>query len=172
MIKKKEHKIKDLRDTPEWAEERRKKRILAIKSMSVEYQLGWYVGQEIARIHLPTLDVDMLHSERVIKVLPEEKAEAERLNSIWYEKSSKKEDTEKEWKDLRDYHKMLEDKYLPSTLECFVDPVNVNLEEYFKKGVASALWDCDYSHYKCSGPEDIEFELEEDAYFTKITLRR
>ena len=158
--------------TPEESERLRQKRIESIKSTSVDYQLGVYVGEEIAARYLPTLEIDMLQSRKVINVLPEEKEEADRLEKEWWSKQEAKENSDEEWKKLRAYHEIIEKKYLPDTLVCHIRPIHVNSEEDFKAGVANAIWNCDYSHYSCSGPADIEYELEEDGFFTKFTLKR
>lgn len=159
--------------TPEKIEEMRQRRLANIKSMSMEYQLGWFVGEEIFRRHLPSLEVDMILTSNVIKVDPAEKAECERLNEAWWSKRQhEKEASDEEWRALRDYHKMLEDKYLPKELVCHVSPLNYNNEEQLKLGIVRALWDCDICHYKCSEPSDVEVKLEDDAYFTTITLKR
>ena len=162
--------------TPEKLEEMKQRRIANIKSRSMEYQLGAFVGEEIERRHLPSLDVDMIYTSNVIKVDPAEKAECERLNEAWWAKrsmnSNEKEASDIEWRALRDYHKMLEDKYLPKELVCHIQPVNYTDEEQFKLGIVRALWDSDICHYKCSEPSDVEVKLDDDAYFTIVTLKR
>lgn len=158
--------------TPEKLEEMKQRRLNAIKEMSVEFQLGCYVGDEIVRRFLPTLDVDMIQTNNLINVTPAEKAEAERLNDDWFEKSQSNQPCSAEWKKLRAYHRQLEDKYLQDFLECRISPVNVNDETEFKRGVAHSLWHSDLSHYACSSPNDIGMRLSSDAYFTVITLRR
>ena len=54
--------------TPEQKEERRQQRIAKIKATSMEYQLGTYVGEFIARDHLPTLSTYWIQSQNVIQV--------------------------------------------------------------------------------------------------------
>jgi hypothetical protein len=160
--------------TPEKSEEMRLRRLANIKAMTMEYQLGWYVGEEIVRKYLPTLSVDMIQTRTVIEVDPAEKVECERLNDIWFEKSQRlgQEGSSKEWKELRAYHEMLEAKYLPKEVICHIQPVNYIDEDQFKLGIVRALWDSDLCHYKCSDPSDVDVKLEDDAYFTKITLKR
>jgi hypothetical protein len=118
----------------------------------------------------------MIYTSNVIKVDPAEKAECERLNEAWWAKrsmnSNEKEASDIEWRALRDYHKMLEDKYLPKELVCHIQPVNYTDEEQFKLGIVRALWDSDICHYKCSEPSDVEVKLDDDAYFTIVTLKR
>ena len=158
--------------TPSKQEELRQKRLEAIKNMTMEFQLGAYVGELIVREYLPTLEVDMLHTKNVIGVEPAEKAKATRLRDIWFKRTQQKKDSTVEWKKLREYHEMLENKYLPSFLECRIDPVNVVDETEFKRGIAHSIWHSDLSHFNCSGPEDISIRLESEARFTVITLKR
>jgi hypothetical protein len=168
----KRNKIFDI--TPEEHQEIINKRIEWIKEMTMEYQIGYYVGEQIVRKDLPCLDVDMIHTSRVINVTPEELAEAKRLNDVWYNNYSDKvngvEDTN--WLALRAYHRELEDKYLPKVLTCHVDPINVVDVEEFKKGVRTALWDCDICHYDIKENSDIDVSYDKDYYFTIITLKR
>jgi len=160
--------------TSEKIEEMKQSRLARIKSMTMEFQLGKYVGKEIVRRYLPTLEVDMLQTNTIIPVDPAEKAECERLNSYWFGKSQSlgQEGSSKEWQELRAYHKMLEDKYLPAEVECHFDPINVVDETEFKRGIVNSLWHSDLCHYKCSDPSDVEVSLEESAYFTVVKLKR
>ena len=160
--------------TPEEQQEIRNRRIERIKTLTMEYQIGYYVGEQIVRKDLPCLDVDMIHTSRVINVTPEELVEAERLNEVWYNNHTDvlRGDNDPNWVALRAYHKELEHKYLPKVLTCHVDPINVVDMEEFKKGVRAALWDCDMCHYNISDNSDIDVEYDEDYYFTIITLKR
>ena len=158
--------------SPELDEGLKQKRIVRIKSMSLEYQLGFYVGEEIARNWLPTLAVDGIHSSKVISVTLEEHQKHLELQEKWYKLVQNKSDHSKEWLELQEHHKLLECKYLPKILKCYISPVNVNDEIEFKKGIAKGIYDSDLSHYDCTYPEDIEFCLDEKAYFTIVTLKR
>jgi hypothetical protein len=160
--------------TPEKLEAMRLRRLANIKAMTMEFQLGLFVGKEITRRHLPSLEVDMIHTRKVIEVDPAEKVECKRLDDIWFEKSQSlgQDGSSKEWQELRAYHEMLEAKYLPKELVCHIQPVNYIDEEQFKLGIVRALWDSDICHYKCSDPSDVGVKLEDNAYFTTITLKR
>jgi hypothetical protein len=160
--------------TPEEREEIRNTRIKWIKEMTMEYQIGYYVGEQIFNKDLPCLDVDMIHTSRVINVTPEEFTEAKRLNDVWYSNHTDEPrgDKDPNWVALRAYHKELEDKYLPKVLVCHVDPINVVDMEEFKKGVRTSLWDCDMCHYNIRENSDIDVAYDEDYYFTIITLKR
>jgi hypothetical protein len=159
--------------TPEDRQRMIDKRIEKVKSTTMEYQIGWYVGQLIFDKYLPCLDVDMIHTNQVIYVTPEESAEAKRLNDIWYENCNSDIKAEDDpWMTLRAYHKELENKYLPKELKCHVDPINVIDIEEFKKGLRTSLWNCDICHYNIRENSDIDVAYDEDYYFTVITLMR
>lgn len=165
--------------TPEKKEEMRKRALEERASLTLAYQLGFYVGEEIVHRFLPTLSVDDIQTRNSISVTCAEGDECRRLDDVWYSKrNSSKEDnnndsSEAEWKALRAYHEMLEEKYLPKTVRCSFQLLNIteeNMEE-FKKGVGVALWDCDCSHYSTK-PEDIEVKADEEGWFTTITLKK
>jgi len=158
--------------TPEQEQERRQQRIAKIKTISLDYQLGRYVGEEIARDHLPTLSTDWLRTCKVIQVTQEETERVDELEKNWGKSHKAATSTNIEWEELRAFREILEAKYLPDELVCHIQPVNVKDDGEFKKGVADAIWDSDLSHYSCSGPEDIEFHLSDDAFFSVITLKR
>lgn len=156
-----------------------KKRLLEQRaSLNLAYQLGYYVGEKIVNKFLPTLSVDMLQTRKNISVTAGEGDECRRLDAIWYEKRITNRDdddksSEEEWKALRAYHEMLEEKYLPKTIDCHFQLLNVTEEnmQQFKKGVGASLWNCDCSHYSTK-PEDIDVKADEDGWFTVITLKR
>lgn len=150
-------------------------------NLTLALQLGFYVGEQIVDKYLPTLNVDLLQTKRLISVTSDEHSECKKLSDIWFDKSmnfkgsdnEKSEATKLDWKSLRDYHEMLEDKYLPKTVECHFTFLNIteNDMEDFKKGIGVSLWDCDCSHYSAK-EEDISVVADEDGYFTVITLKR
>jgi hypothetical protein len=149
--------------------------------LTLAYQLGFYVGEQIVNRNLPTLSVDMIHTRTNISVTCAEGDECRRLNEIWYGKRMSSDargiddnsECEAEWNEMQAYHKMLEDKYLDDTIECRFQLLNIRDEdmEDFKKGLGHSLWDCDCSHYSTKS-EDIEVKADEDGWFTIITLKR
>lgn len=159
--------------TPEEQEIWRQERIADRKKLTAEYQFGYYLGEYIYDNFLPTLSVDMLRSRKVIEVTKEEEEEVKRLNDLWYPPEEigyeKSKERKKEWEDLRAYHKMLEDKYLPKELKCHVPVLNVVNEKEFKDGLIASLWDTDLCHYSLK-PENIKIEYDEDDYFSYIVL--
>ena len=62
------------------------------------------------------------------------------------------------WIDYRTYAHMLEKKYLPHVLECYVNKIDVENITELKDGIRLALWDCDICSYKIENDEDIIIE--------------
>lgn len=156
----------------------KEKRITQRKAMSLALQLGYFVGEQIVGRYLPTLYTDLIRTKKVISVTHAENAEYNRLNNAWFSKRSQSKtddhsDSEEEWDALMSYSKMLEDKYLPPTIQCFFGALYVAEEHMadFKKGVGAALWDCDCSHYSTNS-DNIDVKDDEDGYFTIITLKK
>lgn len=159
-----------------------KKRLLEERaSLSLAYQLGYYVGEQIVDKFLPTLSCDMLQTNKNISVTCGEGDECRRLDDVWYNKrtsikgseTEQSEGSKEEWKALRAYHEMLEEKYLPKTVECHFRLLNITEENMkdFKEGIGASLWNCDCSHYSTKS-EDIDVKADEDGWFTNITLKR
>ena len=160
--------------TPEEREELRKKRIKNVTETTMEFQLGCYVAEEIIRKDLPCLNVDMIHTNKVINVTTEEFAETQRLNKVWYDNYDDKlnRGESADWLAVRAYHKELEDKYLPKVLTSYINPINVVDMEEFKKGIRNGLWHSDICHYNIAENSDIDVKYDDDYYFTIITLKR
>lgn len=166
--------------TEERAEVR--KRLLERRAtLSLTYQLGYYVGEQIVDRFLPTLSCDSLQTRTVISVTAGEGDECKRLESVWFSKRMEhrgdekeaSEATKTEWDALRAYREMLEEKYLPKTIDCHFQVLNItedNMKE-FKEGIGVSLWNCDCSHYSAK-PEDIDVKADDDGWFTVITLKR
>lgn len=158
-----------------------KQRVEERSKLSLAFQLGYYVGEEIVHRYLPTLSCDMMQTNKVISVTAGEGDECRRLNKVWYEKRTSfrgnddegAKESEAEWNAVRAYHEMLEDKYLKPIIECRFTLLNVRAEdmEEFKKGLGTSIWDCDCSHYS-SKAENIEIEADDEGMFTTITLKR
>lgn len=178
----KKNKVKEIRSLPRLTQKQKddviKRNLAARASWTLAYQLGYYVGEQIVDRFLPTLSVDAIHTNNNISVTCAEGDECRRLNDVWYSKrmSSKDDDdksSEVEWNALRAYHEMLEVKYLPKTVDCPFQLLNIREEDMkdFKKGISVSLWNCDCSHYSTK-PEDIEVKADEEGWFTTITLKR
>ncbi len=140
------------------------------KNYTIGYQLGIYIGEYIVARYLPTLSTDGWQSRSVIQVSEEETLELKRLEDIWYVKGNvDKSGAKLEWNELQIYRAMLEDKYLPHVLKCYVHNLRVDETTLVdvKKGIQSSLWDCDMCAYHCS-PNDIQITKEDG--FTTISL--
>lgn len=167
--------------TDEDRAELKRKRLESKSKLTLAYQLGFYVGEQIVNRYLPTLSVDMLKTRVNISVTCAEGDECRRLNDVWFDKRMEHrgdEDditkaTEKEWNEMQAYHKMLEDKYLKDTIDCHFQVLNIGEKDMddFKAGIGASLWDCDCSHYSTK-KENIEVQADEDGWFTIITLKR
>jgi hypothetical protein len=164
--------------TPKMKEKWKQERVDSKKKLTLEYQLGYYVGLEIVHRYLPTLSTDMLQSRTVIEVSEEDTLENERLDTEWYsttthggEWNGVDENGNKEkWELYHQHNKMLERKYLPNPLECYMSLLNVQNMDEFKKGLRFALWDCDMCSYNIE-PENIKIYDDEQSMFTIIELQ-
>lgn len=150
--------------------------------LTLEYQLGLFIGEYIVDKFLPTLSVDSLTTKNNISVTCAEGDEYRRLDDAWFNKrhsvkgatdKEKNDLSENEWKSYRAHHEMLIEKYLPKKLECFIPLLNVaeNKLNELKQGISTALWDSDMSHYSTK-IENIDIRDDENDYFTIITLKR
>ncbi len=161
--------------TPERREEMRLDLLERRSKLTVAYQLGYYVGLEIVHRFLPTISVDAIHTNTNISVTCAEGDENRRLSDAWHSKYSDDENSGKaEWEALRTHHEMLEDKYLPKTVDCHFQLLNITAEHMseFKDGVRVALWDCDACSYMIGKNEDIDVIADNEGWFTNIILKR
>lgn len=155
-----------------WKEERIERK----KKLSLEFQLGFYIGEYIVHKKLPTLSTDMLTSRKVIKVSEEDTKENERLDKEWYETTeygSKKGEENIDvlrkdaWEKYKENNEMLKKKYLPNPLVCYLPFINVvNLEE-LKKGIKTSLWDCDMCSYN-TDDDKIKIYDDKEGFFTIV----
>jgi hypothetical protein len=156
-----------------------------IKTSTLEWQLGYYVGEYIVHNFLPDLSIDCYgeHGKRTIIVSEEETEEYKRLNKAWNDatdapgaardkwgKVDYKVVGVKEWSDYIAYRTMLKYKYLPPFLECYVPQIHIDTDkkEEFIKGIECALWNSDMSYYWC--PPDTQIENDEHFWLTRILL--
>jgi hypothetical protein len=150
--------------TPEWLEEQKREREKIRKSLTTSYQLGYYVGREIINRFLPTLSTDMLLSRVVIQVTEEDTKINKQLEEYWLAQKG-----EQEWLAYLEHNKLLEKKYLPNPLVCYLSILNIEDVAQFKKGLNWALWDCDICSYNIE-PENIKIYDDEDVFQTIIEL--
>lgn len=159
--------------TSEKLEEMRQERINKIKKLTLEKQLGFYVGEDIVHRFLPTLSTDEIQSRNCIKVSEEDSCENKKLNDEWFSSTrygdnwdGVGENGDKDmWEKYYNHNKMLELKYLPHKLVCHLPSLNVENIDEFKKGLIDSLWDCDMCSYSLK-PENIKIYNDDDYYFT------
>jgi hypothetical protein len=121
-----------------------------LKNVNMDYQLGFYIGENIVDNYLPTLSTDMIHSRNVIKVSEKDEIENNRLDDEWFNSCTHERgnsgDKEK-WDAYFNHNKMLEKKYLPQTLECVFSLIRIDDMKKFKEGLRNSLWGCDMCSY-------------------------
>jgi hypothetical protein len=121
-----------------------------LKNVNMDYQLGFYIGENIVDNYLPTLSTDMIHSRNVIKVNEKDEIENNRLDDEWFNSCTHERgnsgDKEK-WDAYFNHNKMLEKKYLPQTLECVFSLIRIDDMKKFKEGLRNSLWSCDMCSY-------------------------
>lgn len=142
-----------------------------MKKVSIESQLGYYVGEYIYHRFLPTISTDSLLSRIVIPVSEEETIENKRLETEWFKSGHKNRELNGDpelWKAYHAHNIMLQNKYLPHVLICNIPQIEVDNLEDFKRGLIASLWDTDLCSYSLK-PENIKIENDE-KYFTTIEL--
>lgn len=141
----------------------------AVEKLTLAYQFGYMIGDEIVRRYLPSLTcISMIETNVEYKVTDEEKAIFRSLEDKWYDTQTKE-----DFDNQLNYYKSLERKYFPHTLRCTFDCINVPEEskEDFIRGIQSALWDCDCCSYAIKNLSDIVMYNTDDWYFTMIELK-
>jgi len=144
-----------------------------LKNVSMDYQLGFYIGENIVDNYLPTLSTDMIHSRKVIQVSEEDEIENNRLDDEWFNSCTHERgnsgDKEK-WDAYFNHNKMLEKKYLPQTLECVFSLLRIDDMKKFKEGLRSSLWNCDMCSYNID-EENIKIYNDLEIGFTHIEFQ-
>lgn len=143
-----------------------------IEPKSVEYQLGFMIGDYIVAEHLPTIDV-YCQTIHTINVSEEDRLEYERLDKLWYKNyndGKNKNEAKEDWFNLRTFAMSLEKKYLPHILECRVYPIDVKNIIDLKQGIRDSLWDCDRCCYKIETDDDIVIENIYGFSYIKLNL--
>ena len=181
-VKSKFSKIFDEIKSPEYKEKRIKENEEYLQKVSMDWQLGFYVGQDIVHNYLPTLSTDMIHSRNVIQVNEEDVTENQRLSDEWF-KTTKYQDnwngeedgSKEKWELYFQHNKMLEKKYLPQILDMAFGLLKIDDMKKFKDGLIDSLWNCDMCSYNLdedkiiikqdmlNGFTEIKFELDENV---------
>ena len=159
--------------SPEYRERRIKEHEERLKNLTMDYQLGLYVGEYIVNNNLPTLSVDSIQTNRVIKVSDEEQEECERLDGEYVkslEANQWKNGDSELFENWKQYRKVLEKKYLPQVLECHLSLIRIDDVKEFKEGLSDCLWNCDMCSYSIK-EEDISIENDLLNGFTIISFK-
>ncbi len=163
--------------SPEYKQKQIEEHQKYLDEISMDYQLGYYVGEHIVNRYLPTLSTDMIQSRNVIKVSEEDEIENKRLDNEWFKTTRYNDDWDGEgdedkqkWELYKQHNKMLEQKYLPKKLDCHLRLLKINDEKEFKEGLRSSLWDCDMCSYNIE-IENIKIEYEMEFGYTIITFQ-
>jgi hypothetical protein len=159
--------------SPEYKEKMIEENKEYLKNVNMDYQLGFYIGENIVDNYLPTLSTDMIHSRKVIKVSEKDEIENNRLDDEWFNSCTHERgnsgDKEK-WEAYFNHNKMLENKYLPQTLECVFSLLRIDDMKKFKEGLRSSLWNCDMCSYNID-EEKIEIYNDLEFGFTHIKFQ-
>lgn len=163
--------------SPEYKQKQIEEHQKYLDEVSMDHQLGYYVGEYIVNRYLPTLTTDMLQTRNVIEVNEEDTKENKRLDIEWFlttrhmrDWNGKNDGDKEKWDLYYQHNKMLEKKYLPNPLECMLELIKFNDETEFKKGLRFSLWDCDVCSYNIE-PENVKIEYDMEMGFTKISFQ-
>ena len=137
------------------------------RELSVEYQLGLYIGESIEK-ELPTLALDFNFGEKAYKLSSEHEDEYYSLTRAWSDKIDAGLSAADEWIEYTTFVNFLKKTYLPPVFECYVRKIMVDKIEDVKFGIRKALWNSDKCSYHCN-PKDIEIE-EDDLPYGLILL--
>lgn len=173
--------FKEIR-SPEYKEKRIKENEEYLQTVSMDWQLGYYVGEDIVHNYLPTLSTDMIHSRNVIQVSEEDSVENKRLSDEWFKTTKYQDDwngeedgSKDKWELYFQHNKMLEKKYLPKILDTSFGLLRIDDMKKFKDGLIDSLWNCDMCSYNLdeekiiikqdmlNGFTEIKFELDENV---------
>lgn len=120
---------------------------------SLQYNLGFLIGEYIISQYLPVIDICHFSTNNVIKVTEEEMSEHQKLSDIWYSRyhidKNNNRINQEDWANLRKFDVYLTNKYLPKTLECCI-PIVIDLDNdltEIKEGIRTSLWDSDVCEY-------------------------
>ena len=114
------------------------------------YDLGQLAGEIIQFKYLPTLEVDMIKTNNVISVSPEELIENKRLHDILectYTFNGGDGFDKEPHRNWMDHTNSLASIHLPETIECKITKINPTDMSSFKQGLNDYLWDTDLSWY-------------------------
>jgi hypothetical protein len=155
--------------TPEKMEKMKQERIEEKNKITLDWQLGYFVGENVVHKDLPTISAEP-GTRKIIPVSLEDEMEYKRTEENWWDKSRHgRKDANEEWNKYQECRKRLHKKYLPNPLMCYVTILNISNMDEFKNGFICSLWNSDVCNYNLS-PEKIKIYDDEEVYFTVIEL--
>jgi hypothetical protein len=129
-----------------------------MENNSIEYKLGYMVGEFIVVSYLPTLAVDNDCSNNSIEMSEEDTILYKKINreSLEYYKIDEYQNNVN-WSRYMEFRKQMKQKYLPQILECYINiELDVNNID-IKSGIRESLWQSDICNYNIE-PENIVIE--------------
>jgi hypothetical protein len=157
------------RMTPEKLEKMKQERIEQKNKLTLDWQLGYYVGENIVHNDLPTISAEP-GTRTIIPVSLEDEQEYKRKEETWWDSTNfGRKKADKEWNEYQECRKRLLKKYLPNPLKCYERILNISNMDEFKNGFICSLWNSDVCNYNLN-PEKIKIYDDEDIYFTVIEL--
>ena len=130
-----------------------------------DFNIGLYLGDYIYYNHLPILNVLTFEFSRPNKIVPISIGDEKQYFKL-------KEDPTKN-EEYANFLIQLEKKYLPETIEIYLDKVNFEninqLKDGIKEGIINKLWKSESLPYKIES-EDIE--ITEKMNFIVVKLKR
>lgn len=137
---------------------------------SLEFQLGLYIGDDIVKNYLPCLSIDG-DTNNPIEVSDEDTMEYEKVKKALdaIEFDNRCEESPK-WKEYITFRKMLYKKYLPESIDCWVNRIEsvMNMND-LKSGIQVALCDSDVCSYNT---DIIEIRNDEVMLRSIVTIYR
>jgi len=137
----------------------------------LNYQLGQAIGNIIELTKLPTLSTDVIQTRTTIQVTDEDDVKTHKeLCSKMNDMVGNQNGFLEAHKNWIEFYNPMAKRYLPKTIECFVEKVEVTDMGMFQKGLNDYLWDTDISYYTALDG----FFVQGDKYewFSKIILTR
>ena len=151
--------------TPEYKEKNRIENQKKFERLSLDYQLGYYIGLYILMNRMPSLPINIFaYKNSHVKISIDEKLEYEKLEQE-YEKS---EEDEKKLEALNNYELILEKKYLPNPYVCKLDLIKFENEIEFRRGLSVGLYNQEVQYYNI---EEIEITNNFDSPNTILTFK-
>jgi hypothetical protein len=125
-------------------------------SLTLDYQLGYFVGLQILQNRLPSLPINIYTSKKSnVNITEEEKLKYEKLE-IEFEKDD---ENEEKYDKLNEFNLELEKKYLPNPYLCKFDLVRFEDETEFRRGLIVGLTHPEIEYYSI---ENIEINIDLD----------